>query len=302
MIDGILDSFFEQRKLQAGEEIFLNYGHCSDEGSDLFSSPDWSSLIAKTNDYKLATNVAIYLLSVHLSKPLSTDEYQHLINTTKVYQGEIVSGRVRLLLPNTIEELIQVLAVDPELPLEQKLARFVGKAISSPEWIKENGFCLENLRPAPSTLPNAGQGAFAQNVIEKGEIIVPVPLLHVMDREAFRLPDDKYQLMLNYCFGHEESSLLLCPLTNAVLINHCSSHRQQCGPEGPNAVLQWSTGWEPRQDEFTNMTIAELGEQPGRGLAFEVIATRRIEPGEEVRSVTLFLSQQRIFSLTLRDS
>jgi hypothetical protein len=254
----------------------------------LFNSPDWSSLIAKTNDYQLATAVAIYLLSVHLSKPLSTDEYKHLINTTEVYQGEVVSERVRSLLPSTIEELIQVLAVDPELPLEQKLARYVGKAVSSPEWIKENGFCLENLRPGLSTLPSAGQGAFAQNVIEKGEIIVPVPLLHVMDREAFRLPDDKYQLMLNYCFGHEESSLLLCPLTNAVLINHCSSHRQQCGPDGPNAVLQWSSGWEPRQDEFTNLTVGELGEQPSRGLAFEVIATRRIETGEEVRSCTAF--------------
>lgn len=271
-----------QRKLQAGEEIFLNYGHCSDDNSESHHTPDWAHHIPKTNDFHHATAFAIYLLSLHLAKPLSTDEYRKLIETTEVYQGRNVTDMVRSLLPNSMEELIRVLTENPDLPLEQKLARFVGKTVSSSQWIQENGFCLENLKPGPSSIASAGQGAIAQNVIEKGEIVVPVPLLQIIDRELLRLPEDKYQLLLNYCFGHEQSSLLLCPLTNALLINHCSSRRQQCGRGGPNAVVQWSSGWEPKQNEWSNMTLAEIGQLPGRGLALEVVATRRIEPGEEV--------------------
>ena len=272
-----------QRKIHAGEEIFLNYGHCSEEGSDSYQTPDWTSSVPKTSDYSLATSMVIYLLSLHLSKPLSPDEYKKVVESTEIYQGRTVSEKVRSLLPGSMDELIQIVTMDPDVPLEQKLARFVGKTVSSPQWIQQQGFCLENLRPGPSSITSAGQGAFSQNHIEKGEVIVPVPLLHVVDREVFRLPGEKYQLLLNYCFGHEQSSLLLCPLTNANLINHCSSRRGQCGSKGPNAVLQWSSGWEPRQNEFSNMTLAELGQQQGHGLALEVVATRRIEPGEEVR-------------------
>lgn len=48
------------------------------------------------------------------------------------------------------------------------------------------------------------------------------------------------QLLLNYCFSNPHSTVLLCPTTNAVLINHCSIRTKQCGPNGPNADYRWS--------------------------------------------------------------
>jgi hypothetical protein len=82
--------------------------------------------------------------------------------------------------------------------------------------------CLENLIPLPSTLLQAGQGAFAQYRIQKDEIVMPAPLLQIMDREVLALYSEEDesrindQVLINYCFGHAESTLLLCPDTQAV--------------------------------------------------------------------------------------
>ena len=47
------------------------------------------------------------------------------------------------------------------------------------------------------------------------------------------------EVILNYCFGHSQSTLVMCPVTNTVLVNHCSEKisRLPCGSgdKGPNA-------------------------------------------------------------------
>lgn len=138
-----------------------------------------------------------------------------------------------------------------------------------------------------STLPHAGQGGFAQYRIKQGEIVVPAPLIQIVDKNSLIVNDDDgkpsgWQLLINYCFGHAESSLLLCPDTNALLINHCSERKKECGPNGPNAMYRWSTGWEPRSDEWRKQSLKEIGRQKGRGLSMEIVALRDILPGEEV--------------------
>lgn len=153
------------------------------------------------------------------------------------------------------------------------------------EWIQENGLCVEHLIPAPSTLPQAGQGGFAQHKIKKGEIVVPAPLLQIADREVLNMYDDEgnvkgKQLLLNYCFGHKDTSLLLCPDTNAILINHCSTKTNECG-KGPNAKFQWAS-WDPDTPSWLEMSVDEILQNLGRGLSIEIVALRDIEPGEEV--------------------
>lgn len=66
------------------------------------------------------------------------------------------------------------------------------------------------------------------------------------------------------------------------VINHCSKRTKDCGKKGPNAAIRWSRGWDPTSDDWRQMSLEELAQQPGRGLAFEVYATRTILPGEEV--------------------
>jgi hypothetical protein len=98
------------------------------------------------------------------------------------------------------------------------------------DWLNEHGLCLDGLRVAPSTIPQAGRGAFATRKFVKGEIISPVPVVHI-ERQALQMyqeNDDNFienhgeqQLLLNYCYGHPQSSILLFPYAPAVnFINH----------------------------------------------------------------------------------
>eukprot|EP00977_Amphora_coffeiformis_P021425 scaffold9318_cov147-Amphora_coffeaeformis.AAC.4 len=146
--------------------------------------------------------------------------------------------------------------------------------------------------PGPSRMPHAGQGGIAQHKIGQGELVVPAPLLHILDRNALTIDygeDDSSrnptQLLLNYCLGHPETPLLLCPNTNAILMNHCSTRHKEFNkfcPRGPNAAFRWASGWDPDSAAWQKMTIDEIAQQPGRGLAMEVIALRPIQPGEEI--------------------
>lgn len=202
-------------------------------------------------------------------------------------------------------------------------------------WLKEHGVCIENIRMGLSTIPNAGRGAFSNTFLPKGSLISPAPLLNVVDETKFRMSrkgqeeeneeeddhDDKeqeeeeedasdcsfrnpkqlrhqQQLLLNYCFSHLQSSIILCPQTNAILINHCSSRQEFgngnttttiSGPcnirDGPNAYIRWATDWDENTNEWLNMTMEEIKEASSegrRGLSLEVIALRDIHPNEEI--------------------
>jgi hypothetical protein len=105
------------------------------------------------------------------------------------------------------------------------------------------------------------------------------------------------QLMINYCFSHRQSSMLLCPQTNAILLNHCSTRKSYGGDcekynshrdpklRGPNAELRWATGWDPDTTLWLQKSYSEISnlvKQKKRGLSLEIVATRDIHPGEEV--------------------
>jgi hypothetical protein len=198
------------------------------------------------------------------------------------------------LLPKTFTELQQMRAsVDSAQNLEKYIAKHNGlNHYEDPDWVRANGMCLENFRPGKSTIiPQAGRGAIAQFPMKKDDIVAPAPLLQIMDEEAMTIyENDKHdkwketgkQLLLNYCFGHPQSSLLLCPQTGVVLINHCSLRTKECGPKGPNAKIKWSGDWHASTKTWRKMSLDDMAQETTGGLAFDVVATRNIEPGEEV--------------------
>ena len=217
------------------------------------------------------------------------EEYPELEfeSTGKLLHPEDASRLVTELLPQTKEELETIKQqVHSEEDITWYLATHKSLNPRTPEWIRQNGMCLENLRPMRSTLPQAGQGAFAQYAIAQGDIVMPAPLLQVADKDVLKVYQDGnfvgYQLLLNYCFGHPQSSLLLCPDTQAQLINHCSTRTRECGEQGPNAAIRWAQGWDPTSDQWQKYSLERIGNEAGRGLTFEVYALRDIQPGEEV--------------------
>ncbi len=267
--------FVATRDLEQGDEIFLNYGYCNRGRGD---SHGWPAKIPMREDYAKAADLVWAFLqlpedvTVRIAAPKNANEF--------------VVG----LLPKTTAELREIVGtreIEGPKDLIPLLAKYTGTTPRTPDWIRSNGMCLERLTARKSNLPHAGQGAFAQHRIRKGEIVVPAPLIQIANKDVLGTYDKMgnrtgSQLFLNYCFGHKESTLLLCPETNALLINHCSDRKKACGSRGPNAMFQWSSGWEPRSDEWRDMTVDQISNEIGRGLSMEVVALRDIEAGEEV--------------------
>ena len=267
--------FYAMKELKAGDEIFLNYGYCKQEQRN---NDDWTSFIPMKEDYAEAANLAWAYLQlpkdahVRVTIPKGTNKFvASLLPRSTKHLRDIVGSN-------------EIHGPDDLVPL---LAQHLAVTPRSPEWIRGNGICLEHLSARKSLLPHAGQGGFSKHFIRKGEIVVPAPMIHMIDKSSLIVYDDNdkpasWQLLLNYCFGHGESTMLLCPDTNALLINHCSDRKKECGPEGPNAIVQWSSGWEPRSEVWRKMSLIQIQEQSGRGLSMEIVALRDIEPGEEV--------------------
>ena len=159
---------------------------------------------------------------------------------------------------------------------EGKMTMFANEAIDrtnipndapnhlSLDYLKENGFCLDNMRPRKSRIKEAGRGAFATRDLEKYSVVAPVPV-RLVHRDELR-KQDTHQLLLNYCLGHNSSDFLLFPYSPVVnLINHYNE---------PNVELRWSTSSVHNQSSPSTGTNS--------GMLLELVASRPIKMGEEI--------------------
>lgn len=168
-------------------------------------------------------------------------------------------------------------------------------------WLQENGQCLDGLYNGPSTIPDAGKGAFARVAITKGSLVAPAPLLLIQSTSYMDMYSTKIfqqrgkhtqygvrdktknnvihrQMLTNYCFGHPQSSLLFYPYgSNTNFINHKSEGN------GANAKIVW-TQQSYHQSHLLEKHVNEVVDDVASitGLGFDIIATRDIIPDEEV--------------------
>jgi len=159
----------------------------------------------------------------------------------------------------------------------------------SVESLKQTGFCLDNLISGNSGIEHAGRGAFAARTLPKGSVVAPVPVLPITKRDAMdvtrlrqisqdiRIPSTTQQLLLNYCYGHPKSSILLFPYSPIVnLINHNSKR--------PNARLQWSS-FNKQHDILSLGDLRSINTEKDSSsgeLLLELVATEDISEGDEV--------------------
>jgi len=136
------------------------------------------------------------------------------------------------------------------------------------EYLKVNGYCMDNIRPRKSRIEGAGRGAFATRDLPSGSVVAPVPVALVHRDELRKVnhdsPQEDYQLLLNYCLGHKSSRWLFFPYTPAVnLINHYNK---------PNVELRWSAANHKSNGEID---ITQT-------LILELVASRSIKMGDEI--------------------
>lgn len=159
--------------------------------------------------------------------------------------------------------------------------------VRTPEWLKENGFCQDHIRPGRSTIAQAGRGAFASRFLPKGTAVGYSPLVHIGNAREILLinytvpgSSETYtqeDLIINYSFGHKNSTIVLTPYGAMVLyINH---HRERA-----NVKIQWpdkeliahKPEWLSENIEFLSNVHEKIG------LSFNYVALRDLEEGEEL--------------------
>lgn len=141
----------------------------------------------------------------------------------------------------------------------------------------------------------------ATRFIPKGDIVAPAPLVHIPYKDALSLfgemkDEDGFnilssegitirntsevrgkQLLLNYCFGHSKSTLLLCPYgSGTTYINH--NHKS------PNVKIVWTEESKAliHNTTWLQQSVDFLEDQLSPGLEFDYVAIRNIQPDEEV--------------------
>jgi hypothetical protein len=165
--------------------------------------------------------------------------------------------------------------------------------IRSPAWLQEHGRCMDHMRPGMSTLPQAGHGAFATRDLPAGTIITTSPLHHLPVQEFVHMYkfeyDDKtnrwnknmdgvsgYQILLNYCYSHAETTLLLCPYGGG--INYINHHHTT-----PNVKIRWAVDF-PLAHKAAGLaeTVESLEYNYQPQFGFDYVALTDIEEGDEL--------------------
>jgi hypothetical protein len=180
-----------------------------------------------------------------------------------------------------------------DLALEHGLRSLFQKNVTrSVEWLQQHGTCIDNILPGRSTIRAAGRGAFARRFVAKDTVITTSPLIHMlnskildMHRFDFDMENNSFtkhgkvapQLVKNYCLGHSDTTILLCPYGSGInYINHNQSLA--------NVRLAWPTDGTLNHDaSWLKIPLAEWRPQDKKyGLAIEYVAIRDIQPGEEL--------------------
>ena len=262
--------FTATRDVSAGEELFSNYGE------NWLDSHHFNDVPRKKN-FRRAHRILQLLAENNI---MDSNYIDTLATVVSWYDKRTASLLPRAKNGGEVENEISV-------NIDDLAESTINKR--SVEWIKENGKCLDNIYADTSTIPQAGKGAFASRFIGEGQLIMPMPLLQIANKTNSTMFDTKVNekgekerdsnkdignhLLMNYCFDHPDSSLLLCASTHGALINHDSNN--------PNSMYKWAD-WDPNTKNWLNMSYEQISQRRDKGLTFDIIALRDIQPNEEI--------------------
>ena len=157
--------------MEAGEDFFMAYP------TDNMNYISQKYNIPKHQDYE---NVGAAIMKMH--KKYGSDihnwkedaEVQSLPNRAKQLTPKTQAALDRVMLSAGRDRKNMALSVAKEISVKKK----------NIESIKENGVCMDNFVPGPSSNPKAGHGAIANRFMMKGDVIAPVLVLQITNRDA----------------------------------------------------------------------------------------------------------------------
>ena len=145
------------------------------------------------------------------------------------------------------------------------------------EVLQSDGFCLDTIETRPSSeVPGTTLGAFARRSFAEGDVVMQGTALHMHRSELYNAQEDTHEELLNYCYGHPDTDLLLLPLAPVVnSINHASA-------EKTNVAIAWDMEPSELAEVFYRPTRLAFGDSEDTKLNIVFVATREIQPGEEL--------------------
>jgi hypothetical protein len=150
------------------------------------------------------------------------------------------------------------------------------------DWLKMNGYCMDNLVVGASTIEHAGRGAFAARSMKRGEVVGALPLVALhRGKSVLTIPEEEdgdketYQLLYNYMLEHPQSSALFYPAgATTNYINH--------GGQNANVKMIWSTKEWSNAKVARETSLENLFQLGPIDMIVELVATRPINKGEEI--------------------
>ncbi|CAJ1963966.1 unnamed protein product [Cylindrotheca closterium] len=267
-----------KRRLPAGGELFKDYG------DSWFTSRQKFDGVPLSDDFAVAQNLVDTAFNLG---DANTDRLhlQHLFEDILIPIGEIWNLTTLKALPSSFDEVLIANREDIGMTHQPNATR-------SLEWLEVNGKCIDNIVPGRSTIDGAGHGAFASRNLPKGTVVTGTPLHHIPFQDEFtpmyrvvtrgqkqyldRREVAGQQLVLNYCFGHPQTTLLLCPYGFGV--NYINHNRSKA-----NVRIRWAQNGITSHDEsWLLKSPSEMLAETGAHLALDYIATRDIKRGEEL--------------------
>jgi len=276
------------RYIPAGMELFANLGDTWETNHDSY----YETLHRGDYDDADAVIERIRKLFDEHGSSMEVIEKQNILDFVLNIVLDAAGGKraklIRSLIPDAVERLENVTAVGGTFA-------YRNRDLKKPyKWLKKRGLCVDNLTSGKGTVEDAGRGAFASRDLKEGAIVAPVPLIPILRRELLDLypiveetHDDstfltfdragsrRHQLLLNYCFGHEESDLLLLP--SAPLVNMINHHQE------PNVELMWSShDYVTFDHDIHDLPLHEWDLDTDPQIVMVLVAKRNISEGEEV--------------------
>lgn len=286
---------YATQNIVAGSELFVDYGY------EYFKSREETyGLIPFLEHYKEADRLLKRFVSLFENQD-SFSRVNVMEDLFQLSRNALVewSSRVYHALPNNTASIPQLLNNGGTSRKDYQ------RSVRNIDFLKNFGTCMDHLYVKPSVIPDAGRGVFTERSFRKGSVVTTVPLIHIQDRSVLSMFADSslcvqqngrscdqrqpqhQQLLLNYCFGHNQSSLLLCPYgIVSSLINHAPTAKMIDDPNNKksfaaNLKIKWSASF-TRYPEWFEMSLSEWAGQGNSGLSFEYIALRDIDIGEEL--------------------
>ena len=263
--------------IAAGTELFLNYGRVWHEWR-----AEWEQHYSTKRVYETLQD---YNRKMDFSNlPTQADKRAQMDETTRRKKKHVLNtdlhkpfGAVERNLPEEEEE-----STSSTTTLEE--------TTKSLDWLQQHGYCVDVLQVGETDDDDDDEGAaFVTRAIRKGEIISPAPLLTLKRSDLEMYEFNQHEItyrnalnfdrltgqeeLLNLCYGHADSELLLLPYSPGVsFIRHASADQPA------NAEIRWSAG----QEELLALHPIDVLELPGGQLRMEFVALRDLQAGEQV--------------------